>query len=158
MNRKMEQQSISLLLGAICKVRRDLANEALAKIGVYAGQEMCLWHLWQQDGLTQSQMVERMCVQPPTISKMLDRMEKSGLVTRRSEPDESRVSRVHLTELGRSLAPAVRDIWIDLEQQLTHDLSVEERILLRRLLLQVQANLTAAPHTVERAEEARDAN
>src|SRR5579864_387958 len=126
----------------ICRAQRSEMSNALAEIGLYAGQEMFLWQLWRQDGLTQSQMVERMCVQPPTVSKMLDRLEKAGLVERRPDAENSHLSRVFLTEQGNIQKLAVRAIWTNIEQRLTQGLSVEERIVLRRLLLQVHENLT----------------
>jgi MarR family transcriptional regulator, organic hydroperoxide resistance regulator len=142
---KPEYESINFLLSVICRAQRGNMSEALSTIGLYAGQEMFLWHLWRQDGLTQSQMVERMCVQPPTVSKMLDRLEKTGLVERRPDSEDSRISRVYLTERGHSSQSAVSNIWTNIEQQITEGLSVEERIVLRRLLLQVHENLTHNP-------------
>lgn len=145
MEYKPELESINFLLGLIGRLQRTQLNEALAGIGVYAGQERFLWHLWREDGLTQSQLVERLCVQPPTVSKMLDRMEKAGLVTRRPDPDDSRSTRVYLTEQGRRSQSAVSEVWMSIEQRLTQGLSVEERLLLRRLLLQVHQNLIHNP-------------
>jgi DNA-binding MarR family transcriptional regulator len=145
MERKPEHESINFLLGVIGRRQRAQMNEALAANGIYAGQEMFLWHLWRQDGLTQSQLVERLCVQPPTVSKMLDRMERAGLVERRPDPDDSRVTRVYLTEQGRRSQSAVSEVWMSIEQRLTQGLSVEERLLLRRLLLQVHENLIHNP-------------
>jgi MarR family transcriptional regulator, organic hydroperoxide resistance regulator len=145
MERKPEHESINFLLGGIGRMRRAQMNEALAANGIYAGQEMFLWHLWREDGLTQSQLVERLCVQPPTVSKMLDRMERAGLVERRPDPNDSRVTRVYLTEQGRRSQDAVSEVWKTIEQRLTMGLSVEERLLLRRLLLQVHENLTHNP-------------
>jgi MarR family transcriptional regulator, organic hydroperoxide resistance regulator len=142
MSNRTEHESIVFLFNAICKVQRGQLNDALNEIGLYAGQEMLLWQLWREDGLAQSQMVERICVQPPTISKMLDRLESAGLVLRRSDAEDSRVSRVFLTEHGRDKERAVCDIWIDLEQRMTANLTLEERVLLRRLLLQVSENLS----------------
>jgi MarR family transcriptional regulator, organic hydroperoxide resistance regulator len=145
MNYKPEYESINFLLNMICRAQRGKMSEALTEIGLYAGQEMFLWHLWRQDGLTQSQMVELMCVQPPTVSKMLDRLERTGLVERRPDSEDSRISRVYLTEQGHRSQRAVRDIWTDLEQRIATGLNVEERIVLRRLLLQVHENLTRNP-------------
>ena len=142
MNEKPEHESINFLLGLICRAQRGQMNDALTDIGLYAGQEMFLWQLWRQDGLTQSQMVERMCVQPPTVSKMLDRMEKAGLVTRQPDSEDSRISRVYLTEQGRESERAVCDVWNTQERRMIENMTVEERILLRRLLLQVHENLT----------------
>jgi DNA-binding MarR family transcriptional regulator len=145
MNDKPEYESINFLLRMICQAQRNQMSDALAEIGLYAGQEMFLWHLWREEGLTQSQLVERMCVQPPTVSKMLDRLEKAGLVERRPDAENSRLSRVYLTERGNIQKLAVRAIWTDIEQRLTRRLSVEERIVLRRLLLQVHENLINSP-------------
>jgi DNA-binding MarR family transcriptional regulator len=142
MERGSEHECINFLLGGIGRLQRAQMNEALSSVGVYAGQEMFLWHLWRQDGLTQSQLVERMCVQPSTVSKMLDRMEKAGLVMRQSDPGDSRASRVYLTEQGRRCQDAVGKVWKDIEQRLTEGMSLEERLLLRRLLLQIYENLS----------------
>src|SRR5262249_46490233 len=98
-----------------------------------------------QEGLTQSQLVERMCVQPPTVSKMLDRLEKAGLVERRPDAENSRLVRLYLTEQGTLAQRAIGAIWTDLEQRLIKGLNVEERIVLRRLLVQVHKNLTDNP-------------
>src|SRR5579862_9715198 len=119
MNNKPEYESINFLLRLICQAQRSQMSEALAEIGVYAGQEMFLWHLWQEEGLTQSQLVERLCVQPPTVSKMLDRLEKAGLVERRPDAENSHLSRVYLTELGKLRQSDVSNIWTNMEQRLT---------------------------------------
>jgi MarR family transcriptional regulator, organic hydroperoxide resistance regulator len=145
MNDKPDYESINLLLRMICQAQRNQMSEALADIGVYAGQEMFLWHLWQEEELTQSQLVERMCVQPPTVSKMLDRLEKVGLVERRPDAENTHLSHVYLTELGKDRQRDVRAIWTSMEQRLTQGLSIEERIVLRRLLLQVHENLQRSP-------------
>lgn len=142
MTHKSEHETISFLLGMIGKAQRSCVNESLSDVGLYAGQERVLIELSQQNGLTQSQLVESMCVQPPTVSKMLDRMEKAGLVERQADAEDSRISRVCLTEQGRSLNEDVCIVWRDLEARMIEGLSLEERIILRRLLLQIYENLT----------------
>src|SRR4029079_14265481 len=137
MSQQPERESIMSLLGLICRAQRSQLNAGLREIDIHAGQEVVLWELSRQDGLCQSQLVERMCVQPPTVSKMLDRMEITGLVRRSPDAEDSRISRVYLTEQGRNNLQGVRDIWNGLEQRLTDHLTIDERVLLRRLLLQV---------------------
>jgi DNA-binding MarR family transcriptional regulator len=145
MNYPPEDESIGFLLSMICKAHRTCVNDALIEIGLYAGQDNFLWQLRRHDGLTHSQMVERLCVQPPTVSKMLDRLERTGLVTRRPDSEDNRISRLYLTEQGRNSENAVCSAWHDLEQRMTENLTLEERILLRRLLLQVLENLARHP-------------
>ncbi len=126
----------------VCRAHRNQAATALGELGLHAGQEMILFMLWLEEGLSHSQFAEQMCVEPPTITKMLQRMETAGLVERRPDPDDARVSRVYLTEHGRSLERQVVDAWRQLEERTLKGLTQAEQVLLRRLLVQVHSNLS----------------
>jgi MarR family transcriptional regulator, organic hydroperoxide resistance regulator len=138
------EQSLSFLLIQICKAHRSTAEQNLNCIGLHAGQEMFMMQLWEEDGQTQSQLAERLGVQPPTVNKMLSRMEASGLVMRRMDAEDNRVSRVYLTEASREKQREVEEAWAQLEQRTLANLTLDERVVLRRLLLQVHANLTGS--------------
>lgn len=98
-------------------------------------------HLWQQDGLTQSELVERCRVEAPTVSKTVQRMEGLGVVIRRADERDARVSRVYLTEQGGQLREPIERLWEQVDAISTAGLSEQERILLRRLLITVRGNL-----------------
>lgn len=134
-------ETISYLIAQVCKAHRNKANDLLAQIDLHAGQEFFLLNLGEQDGITQSEMAEGLCIQPATVTKMLDRMEKSGLVERRRDTADQRVSRVYLTEGGRSMRQPIEQVWQELESLSTAHFTTEERLLLRRLLLQISQNL-----------------
>jgi len=135
-------ESIGYLLVQTCKAHRALAEKLWAEIGLHVGQDMILRQLWPAEGCTQSELADRLCIQPATVTKMLQRMEQTQLIERRSDPEDQRVSRVYLTEQGRSLCQPYHELWDRLEQQAIRGLSVEERLLLRRLLMQVRDNLS----------------
>jgi DNA-binding MarR family transcriptional regulator len=135
-------ETISYLLVQVCKAHRGKAQELLTKIELHPGQEMLLLRLWPADGLTQSELAGELCISPATMTKMLDRMAKAGLVERRTDVEDQRVSRVYLTGEGRSLREPIEGIWHEIEAQSLVNLTLDERILLRRLLLQVYENLT----------------
>ena len=133
--------TISFLLGYICKANHNAAENAFASIGLHAGQEQFLSSLWEEDGLTQVELAKKMCVQPPTVNKMLTRLESAGLVERRLDPEDNRFSGVYLTEKSRRLKQEVELAFSKLEERVVANLSLEERILLKRLLMQVYENL-----------------
>lgn len=141
MAEKLISESIGALLVQICKAHRNKAQELLSKIDLYPGQEFLLINLWPEDGLTHSEIAESLCVQPATITKMLDRLVKSGLVRRQMDLVDQRVSRVYLTEKGRQLLQPIEQVWNELEQISFANLTLEERLLLRRILMQVYENL-----------------
>ena len=135
-------ESTGYLLAHVCKTHRNKAGELLAAINLYVGQEMFLLQLWQKDGLSLSEMAELVHVQPATASRMVDRLEVAGLVKRRHDSEDGRVSRIFLTQEGLELRQPVLDVWAELESISMANLTADERILLRRLLLQVYQNLT----------------
>ncbi len=135
------QESIGYLLAQVCKAHRNKANAELGEVGVHVGQEMVLLQLWQQDGVTQSELATDLCVEAPTVTRMLQRMERADLIERRSDPDDARVSRVYLTEQGIAAQSAIQEAWQRLEERTVATLTLEERVILRRLLIQLQQNL-----------------
>jgi DNA-binding MarR family transcriptional regulator len=68
-------------------------------------------------------------------------MEKAGFVERRSDPDDERVSRVYLTDEGRSIRTQVERVWRTLDKETFREINAEERELLRRFFLQMRENL-----------------
>jgi MarR family transcriptional regulator, organic hydroperoxide resistance regulator len=134
-------ESIGALLVQICRAHRNKAQELLSRVDLHPGQEFLLVSLSTHEGLTHTEVAENLCVQPATLTKMLDRLVKTGLVQRKIDPDDQRISRVYLTENGRKLLQPIEQAWDELERISFANLTLEERLLLRRLLMQVYANL-----------------
>ena len=128
----------------ICKAHRARTSELLAEFGVHVGQEMILVALWQDTDLTLSQLAERLGVQPPTISRMVRRMEKSGLVERKGCRDDARVFSVQATPKANALKQNIEAVWQTLEKEVTANMTEPERLLFRRILEQVRDNLSKA--------------
>jgi DNA-binding MarR family transcriptional regulator len=136
-------ESIVVLLAHICKEQRNLAEAEFNKLGLHVGQEQVLLCLTDHESVAQSDLVTHLCVEPPTVTKMLQRMEKAGLVERRQDSEDARASRVNATPQGRALQQPILQIWGSLEERILANLSLTEQALLRRLLIQVLANLSA---------------
>ena len=134
-------ESTGALLVRACRAHRNRAAALLAEIGLYVGQEWILLRLREQPEVPQSALAQRCDVEGPTMSKAIQRMERAGLVARREDPEDARVSLISLTDRGRALWDQVETRWARLEQLTLTGLSLEERVLLRRLLLNVSRNL-----------------
>jgi DNA-binding MarR family transcriptional regulator len=142
MSEKPIQETISYLMVQVSKAHRNQAGMVLAELGLHIGQEILLMYLWENDGLIQSELAELMEVEPPTLTKMLHRMEKAGLLERCKNQKDGRTCCIYLTEKGRSLQETVTKAWNELEKRILSDLTLEEQLLFRRLLLQVRTNLS----------------
>jgi DNA-binding MarR family transcriptional regulator len=135
------QRAMSHLLVQTCKLLRIRAHALLEQIGLYGGQQFVLMALWENEGITHSELAEQLHVRPATITNALKRMERTGFVERRQDAEDQRVSRVYLTEAGRNIRGAVEGVWRELEAQTFAGFSSEERALLNQFLLWIRDNL-----------------
>lgn len=76
--------------------------------GIHPGMGRPLSILADNDGVTSRELAELMDVRPSSLTEMLDRLDKEGLVTRATDSEDRRVSRVSLTEKGRELAAKMK--------------------------------------------------
>ena len=134
------EETTGFALARACRAHRGAVGDALAKFGLYPGQEMVLLRLWREDGLGQSELAERVGVEASTMSNMLMRLERAGLVERRRGAD-ARSSRAYLTQRGRSLQRSVEDAWAAVESRAFEGISRDEAGVLRRALERVRGNL-----------------
>lgn len=125
----------------IAKLHRQMISDEFAKLGIFVGQDMILRLLWEEDGLTQTQIINQLKVEPPTITKMIHRMEKTGLLKRRRDPKDARVSRIFLTERGFELKGPITQVWNDMEDRLVQGMPDEEQSRLRTILQGLLSNL-----------------
>lgn len=62
-----------------------------------------LTHLWKQDGLQQSELAVCTHRNRANVTRIIDILEREGIVERRDDPDDRRVFRIYLTRLGKQL-------------------------------------------------------
>ncbi len=136
------QGSIGYLLAQAAKEHRGRVGDAFSDLGIRVGQDMVLLRLWKEDGLTPSELASRLKVEPGTVSKVLSRMEKVDLVTRRRDPEDARSFKVYLTERGRDLREPLESRWQEVEDRMVEELSPEERVVLHRLLSRIRDDLS----------------
>jgi DNA-binding MarR family transcriptional regulator len=131
------KESVAYWLIVVSRSIRNKLQAQLSTHGLYAGQDLLLMSLWDEDGQTQAQLARRLDIQQATLTRMIKRMETTGTVRRKSDRRDRRVSRVFLTASGKQLRKPIEAIWSRIEAQAFQNLSTEERLLLRRLLMQL---------------------
>jgi DNA-binding MarR family transcriptional regulator len=123
------------------RVYRTRLQAELKRIGLYSGQDLLLLQIMDYDGQTQSELADRLNIQAATLTRMVDRMIKAGLVRRTIDPMDKRITRIYLTKKGSQLRKPLERIWSQVENSCFESLSLEEHILLRRLLMQIHQTL-----------------
>ncbi|MHA7969283.1 MarR family winged helix-turn-helix transcriptional regulator [Rhizobium terricola] len=95
--------SATYLAGQLAKEFARALQTRAAKLGFSAGQFPILLELWNEEGLTQKQLLERVDVEQATMANTLARMERDGLIERRPHPSDRRAQLVFLTIKARNL-------------------------------------------------------
>jgi DNA-binding MarR family transcriptional regulator len=105
------EDCVSFMLGkALQQVAQD-AKQRLVELGVTPVQYAVLKVLWETDEQSASQLGARLVLDSATMTGLIDRLERSGLVERRSHRSDRRVNCVALTPAGRALeAPLDREM------------------------------------------------
>ncbi len=104
-------------------------------LGITYPQYLVLLVLWQQDNLPVSEITSRLCLDTNTVTPLLQRMERDGLLVRTRSAVDSRQRIVSLTKKGRKLQEAAKDIPSCVGQQIADDMSsVDELIQLSATL------------------------
>jgi DNA-binding MarR family transcriptional regulator len=81
---------------------RSLLSRA-AELGFSPGQFPVLIELWNEDGLTQREILVRLEIEQATLANTLARMERDGLIRREPHPRDKRAIRNFLTDRGRMI-------------------------------------------------------
>ena len=137
----MIQETVCYILARTCRAHRNHLEEAFRVCGLHVGQEMTLLPLWDEEGMTQSELARRVDVDLSTMSKMLYRLERAGIVERRRDTVDTRVSFVFLTDAGRALQHRVITAWEEVDQRAMRGLTDDEQATLHQLLARVEHNL-----------------
>lgn len=83
--------------------RRLQRNLKLGKLNITSEQWTILYHLWQEEGLTQQELAHLTFRDKPSITRLINNLEKMSLVIRVNDKQDRRSNLIYLTKEGRKL-------------------------------------------------------
>ncbi|MEP4195260.1 MAG: MarR family transcriptional regulator [Aliishimia sp.] len=125
----------------IARFRGIIFDALLKPHDVTMSQGWILVHLWYEDGLTQSQLANRMEVATVTVSKLIDRLEARGFVERRTNAEDRRSNCVFATSRGRDLVKVMTGIIADVDEIANTGVTEEDLATTLKVLAKMRNNL-----------------
>ena len=114
----------------------------IAESGITPDQFTILrWLNEHPDGLTQRALADLMASDPNTVTAILTRMQKSGLIERRPHTDDARCNLIALKEKGRALHADLQPLASELQQQLLAVIPATKRAEFLKYLAEICAAL-----------------
>ena len=99
----VRDESLGYLVNHLARLLAQGLAARIAPYGVVPGQFAQLLTLFEEDGLTQRELCDRVRIEQATMAKTLQRMQRDGLVRCDPDPDDRRRIRVYLTERARAI-------------------------------------------------------
>jgi MarR family transcriptional regulator, organic hydroperoxide resistance regulator len=115
--------------------------EELGAHRVTTGQWSALRVLWQEEGLSQVELAQRMMVEKASLTAVLKAMEAAGLIKRIRNAEDRRKVKLFLTAAGRRLKDKILPLVGKINRRATRRLSAEDVHQLHTLLARVMLNL-----------------
>jgi DNA-binding MarR family transcriptional regulator len=139
-----ERGPVSHALFRVVRLHRMLAGHLLRDLGLHRGQELLLMHLWDSGPVRQTELIAVLDSDSATITRMVQRLEKAGLVERAPDPHDGRATLVSTTTAGNAMRADIERMWHDLEASTVGDLPPSTLAPMLEALAKIEANLADA--------------
>jgi DNA-binding MarR family transcriptional regulator len=142
-NRLVLEHQVCFSLVVASREVISLYRPLLEPLGLTHPQYLVMLTLWEEDEPVSAKTLgERLKLEAPTLSPLLKRLQKAGLIDRHRDPADERSLRITLTPRGRELREAAVSVPPAIMERL--GMSIEELATLRDMLLGV-IELASAP-------------
>jgi DNA-binding MarR family transcriptional regulator len=129
------------LMARLHRSLRRNYDRQLKSFGLTPCQFEVLMTLWSEDGIVLGELRRRVSRDGPTITGVVDRMEKKMLVKRIRDPRDRRVVKVHLTSKGENLKGDLERTKKVIMEKITRSLSLKDMNSLVSLMEKMMRNV-----------------
>jgi DNA-binding MarR family transcriptional regulator len=135
------RESVGFVVREVYRSFARCLQPRIAREGVSIGMWFVLRMLWDEDGMTQRELGERVGINGPTMVTALNSMERAGLVKRVQNRTDRRKINVFLTERGRKMKRKLWPIAADVLAVGLSGLTRNQVLSLNKMLTQIRLNL-----------------
>lgn len=120
-------ETFTVLINRISRNIRKIKNQEMAEYGLRSAHVSCLYYLYCSNGLTSTDLCERCEEDKATISRAIEYLEQNDYITCQSKSAKRYKSPIVLTEKGEIVAKKISDKISGVLDEISADLSEEER-------------------------------
>lgn len=113
-------------------------KKRMAPYGLTPIQYLILEALWEQEGVSAGDIGKKLVLDSATLSGVLDRMAEREWIIKNTDPEDKRFLRINLAEKAKELRQALIGDRKRSNDDILRDLTLEEKVLLKRLLRHLQ--------------------
>jgi DNA-binding MarR family transcriptional regulator len=148
----VKDKSITFLLHEVARLMRRRFEEEASLHGFTMPQWRALAEIYRSEGIAQVSLAAALDIDQMTVSGIVSRLEKRGLIDRYPDPNDSRAKLAKLTPEGLALVTNAKNVGLALYESALDGLSPADRDVMAANLRRIRDNLNAM--TVQQKESA----
>ncbi|MFL6725573.1 MAG: MarR family winged helix-turn-helix transcriptional regulator [Sphingomicrobium sp.] len=137
-------ETLPFEIGETAHALRKAFDRRAVGMGVTRAQWKVLFRLERQPGLRQIELADMLDIEPITLSRIVDRLEESGLVERVADPADRRAWRLHVTARARPLVEKLRAVADEMIADAFAGIDPKDIEITRQVLGRVRENASRA--------------
>jgi len=143
MTQLQNDEIFNILVGKIsAAINRTFLRAFVTEgIDITTEQWSVLACLWEKDKVTQQALCSLTAKDKPSMTRLIDKLEKRNLVTRVSDNNDRRINLIHLTDAGLALQQQATQIVHQVANKTLNNITDEELDTSRTVLKKIMANL-----------------
>lgn len=142
-----DERYFGWLTADVSRLMRTVFDRRVRQLGLTRPQWQALVRLKRRPGASQSELADMMEIEKAPAGRIIDRMAEKGWIERRPEPNDRRINRIYLTDLGERVHATIWPISESTVSDALADLSEAEKDRLTKLLFRVKARLVEMAET-----------
>ncbi|WP_449255891.1 MarR family winged helix-turn-helix transcriptional regulator [Bosea sp. (in: a-proteobacteria)] len=130
-------------LAAVNRKLRALVDERARGMGLTLARARLLMELAREDGLIQSDLAGLLEIEQPTLVRLLDGLERNGMIERRAVAGDRRARQVFLTPMARAQAEDILAFLAELRADILLGIAPQELEMALDVLRRTSRNIVA---------------
>lgn len=136
-------ERLGYLLHDVSRLRKTFMDKWLKPLGITRSQWWVLANLARHSGesMKQTELANTLTVGKVALGGLLDRLEESGYIARRIDPEDRRAKRIRLTRAGSAMLSTIEERAKALNQEMQHGVTFEEVVTTEDILQRLKQHL-----------------
>ena len=124
-------------LGKAARKLSRVTGEKVSKFGITTTQFFLLIALYEEEGITISNLAQKVALDKATLTGLLDRLERDSLIERRPDCRDRRVIRIHLKEKALRIKEEIQGLYNEINSRFLSIFSEEEKEIFESIISKI---------------------
>ncbi len=137
----VDSSDFGYIVSDVTRLLRRVFDRRAARLDLTRAQWLALSRIARSQGLTQAELAQELDLEPIAVGRVIDRLEASGFIERRADPDDRRCWRLHLASKSADVMATMKKIAAALRSEVLAGVAPEDLATTMRVLAQVKDTL-----------------